>query len=106
MEFLDPHTRKPQPDLSQTGVLFIGDMKPEPVKLLNTYRDKADQRRRAESTTGELLDALKGLLAAEMLNETALSFGDASAMDAANEAKWPAVDAAKAAIARAEGREP
>ena len=52
----------------------------------------------------DLLEALKGLLAAEMLNETALSFGDASAMDAANEAKWPAVDAAKAAIARAEGK--
>ena len=53
----------------------------------------------------DLLAALKALLTAEMMHETAMSHNDESAVEAADEAKWPAVDAAHAAIAKAEGRE-
>lgn len=53
----------------------------------------------------ELLSALKCLLIVEMLRETAMSHGDESAVEAANDAKWSAVDAARTAIAKAEGKE-
>lgn len=52
----------------------------------------------------DLLEALRALLTAEMLHETAMSENDVSGVDAANEAKWPAVDAAHAAITKATGK--
>jgi hypothetical protein len=60
------------------------------------------QAGKANAGTPELLAALKALLTAEMMHETAMSHNDESAVEAANEVKWPAVDAAHAAIAKAE----
>lgn len=78
---------------------------PAPVAVCSfCYEEQAEANARLIAAAPDLLAALRALLTAEMLHETAMSANDVSGVDAANEAKWPAVDAAHAAIAKATGK--
>jgi hypothetical protein len=74
----------------------------KPVCEVTMWND-ADARLIASAP--ELLAALKAFLTVNLLDETALAFGTTDDQDAANEAREPAIEMAKAAIARVEGRE-